>query len=338
MKETGTAEMLDAEYRSRLEPHRRKITAHCYRMLGSLCDAQDVTQDVLIRAWQRLGEVKAVDSTRAWLYKIATNACLDLLRSRRRRTLPHADGKAAGVGDPFGPAREEYWVEPAPDSLFDLADDAAKGPEAQASLRESVSLAFITALQCLPPKQRAALLMIDVLQWQTAETAELLATSVASLNSLLQRARNGVSERTRKSELQSEVSDRDEENLVNRYIQTWESGDLASFTKLVSEDGVLAMPPVPQWFAGREDIGRFWASIKERWPTQFRLVPARANGNAAIAWYRQNVTGGAYEAHSIMLLDIQREHINQMIAYLMPNLFGPFGLPSTLSTGELKTP
>jgi RNA polymerase sigma-70 factor (ECF subfamily) len=327
------AQQRDADYLARLEPHRRAITAHCYRMLGSLHDAEDVTQDVLLRAWQRLAEVKSADSTRAWLYKIGTNACLDLLKSRRRRTLPHLLAAAARPDTPLGPPQEEIWVEPAPDALFDLPDDAARGPEAQASLRESVSLAFITALQYLPPKQRAVLVLIDVLEWQPPETSELLKTSVASVNSLLQRARRGIRERAPNPESPSQTSSADEETLVQRYVETWESGDLAAFSALLAEDATLSMPPLPQWFAGREDIRQFLVTLLPAWPAQFRLVPLRANGSPAIAVYRQEAVGGAHEAHAIISMGVRGGHIAQLIAFAMPDLFRLLGLPDQLPVG-----
>jgi RNA polymerase sigma-70 factor (ECF subfamily) len=324
------AQQRDAEYLARLEPHRRAIKAHCYRMLGSLHDAEDVTQDVLLRAWQRLSEVKSADSTRAWLYKIATNACLDLFKSRRQRTLPHMLGAAARPGTPLGPPQEGIWVEPAPDALFDRADDHGRGPEAQASLRESVSLAFIIALQSLPPKQRAVLLLIDVLEWRPPETADLLETSVASVNSLLQRARRRISERAPNPESPSQTSSADEETLVQRYVETWERGDLAAFTALLAEDATLSMPPLPQWFAGRDDIRQFLVTLLPAWPAQFRLVPLRANGSPAIAVYRQEAVRGAHEAHAIISMRVRGGRIAQLTAFAMRDLFGLLGLPDQL--------
>lgn len=326
-------ERQDAEYLARLEPHRRAIAAHCYRMLGSLHDAEDVTQDVLLKAWQRLAEVKSADSTRAWLYRIATNACLDLLKSRRHRSLPHMLAAAARPDAPLGPPQEDVWVEPAPDALFELADDAARGPEAQAALRESVSLAFITALQYLPPKQRAALILVDVLEWQPPETAELLETSVASVNSLLQRARKGISEVAADAGVTAPTSRADEESLVRRYVETWESGDLAAFTTLLAEDAILSMPPLPQWFAGRADISRFLVTLLPKWPGQFRLQPLRANGSPAIAVYRQEAMEGAHEAHAVISMGVSGGRIAQLIAFATPSLFGLLGLPDRFPAG-----
>jgi len=313
----------------RLEPHRRAITAHCYRMLGSLHDAEDVTQDILIRAWQRLAEVKSVTSTRAWLYKIATNMCLDVLKSRRRRTLPQMLAPAADPAAPLGaPLDEPLWIEPAPDTLFDLTDDDARGPEAQASLRESISLAFITALQCLPAKQRAVLLLMDVLEWRPPEAAELLGTSVASINSLLQRARTGIDKHTAKPAAPSLA---EEEALLQRYIDSWESGDLDAFTALLAQDATLSMPPLPLWFAGRDAIGRFLATVLPAWPNQYRLLPLRANGTAAVAVYRQSIVRGPHEAAALTLIQMSDGRIAQLIRFGLPRLFGSFGLPQQLS-------
>jgi RNA polymerase sigma-70 factor (ECF subfamily) len=325
-----SAKPQDTEFLLLLEPHRRAITSHCYRMLGSLHDAEDVTQEILIRAWQRLAEVKALTSTRAWLYKIATNMCLDVLKSRRRRTLPYLLAPAADPAAPLGPPlHEELWIEPAPDTL----DDDTQGPEAQASLRESISLAFITALQCLPAKQRAVLLLIDVLEWKPPEVAELLGTSVASVNSLLQRARAGVDKRTANSASPSQTSRSEEELLLRRYIETWQSGDLAGFTALLAEDATLSMPPVAQWFAGRDHIGRFLATVLPQWPTQYRLVPLRANGTAAVAVYRQSTVGGPHDAAALTLVRVRDGRIVELIRFATPYLFRSFGLPEQLPVG-----
>src|SRR5262245_25986492 len=259
------------EFHAQLEPHRRAITLHCYRMLGSLQDAKEVAQESLLRAWQKLDRRRSADSTRAWLYKIATNACLDLLKARRRRTLPHIDTiQQSSTTD-----LDHLWVEPAPDWLLDVPDDAASRPEARASVKESVSLAFVTALQLLSPRQRAALLLVDVLEWTPQETAKLLETSVASVNSLLQRARRNVEMREESVARSSPVDD----ELLKRYIAAWESGDLDAFTNLLAEDALLSMPPLPEWYSGRAAIRRFLEGVMTAQPRRYRLVPLSANGS-----------------------------------------------------------
>jgi RNA polymerase sigma-70 factor (ECF subfamily) len=325
----------EESFRALFEPHRRSITVHCYRMLGSLQDAEEIVQEILLRAWQRQDEVRSTSATRAWLYKIATNACLDLLRARRRRALPHLVAPAAGMATRLGsPADERLWVEPAPDALLDVADDAAQRPDARVSLRESIGLAFITALQLLPPKQRAALLLVDVLGWKPQETAALLETSVFSVNSLLQRARKSVEERSRDAAPPEASSSN--AALLRRYITTWESGDLDAFTALLADDAILSMPPQPEWFAGREAIRRFLASVLAAKPLQYRVLPLRANGVPAVAYYTRPMTGNAaYEAAAISLLGLRDGLVSQMTRFASPRLFPLFGLPAQLPSGRL---
>jgi RNA polymerase sigma-70 factor, ECF subfamily len=325
----------EERFRTLLEPHRRSITLHCYRMLGSLQDAEEVVQEALLRAWQRHDEVRSAGAMRAWLYKIATNACLDLLKTRRRRALPHLVAPSASAGMRLGPPTEErLWVEPAPDTLFDVPDDAGQQPDARVSLRESMGLAFITALQSLSPKQRAALLLVDVLGWKPEETAALLETSVFSVNSLLQRARKSVEAR-RGDSAPPEVSSSDAA-LLRRFIATWESGDPDAFSALLADDALFSMPPQPEWFAGREAIRQFFAAIWSAVPGERRLLPLGANGGPAFAVYRRPVTPNAvYEAGGIMLLTIRAGRVSQMTRFAMPGLFPLFGLATHLPGGRL---
>jgi RNA polymerase sigma-70 factor, ECF subfamily len=256
-----SAQASDEPFRTLFEPHRRPITLHCYRMLGSLQDAEEIVQETLLRAWQRRDEVRSESALRAWLYKIATNACLDhLLKVRRRRSLPYLVAPSPTTATRLGPPTDErLWVEPAPDTLFDAEGDAGQRPDEQVSLRETIGLAFITALQFLSPKQRAALLLVDVLGWRPQETAALLETSVFSVNSLLQRARKNVATR-REETAPAEVSSADAA-LLQRFITTWENGDLDAFTALLADDALLSMPPQPEWFLGRASIRLFFAAI-----------------------------------------------------------------------------
>jgi RNA polymerase sigma-70 factor (ECF subfamily) len=326
----------EESFRTLFEPHRRAITLHCYRMLGSLQDAEEVAQESLLRGWQRQAEVRRSAATSAWLYKIATNACLDLLKARRRRALPHLVAPSANAATPLDPpAHERLWVEPAPDTLLDVADDAAQRPDARVSLRESIGLAFITALQFLPPKQRAALLLVDVLGWRPQETAALLETSVFSVNSLLQRARKSVESR-RGDDASPEASSSENTALLRRYIITWESGDLDAFTALLADDALLSMPPQPEWFAGREAVRRFLASVLAAEPRQYRLLPLGANAGPAVAVYSRPMTGNAaYEAAAITVLAIRGGRVSQMTRFTSPRLFPLFGLPAYLPSGGL---
>jgi RNA polymerase sigma-70 factor, ECF subfamily len=325
----------EESFRTLFEPHRRPITLHCYRMLGSLQDAEEVVQEALLRGWQRQAEVRSTSATRGWLYQIATNACLDVLRTRRRRALPHLLAPAASAATPLGPPADEgRWVEPAPDTLLDLEGDAGQRPDERVSLRESIGLAFITALQLLTPKQRAALLLVDVLGWKPEQAAELLETSASSVNSLLQRARKSVEARE-DGGAPPEASSSDAA-LLRRYITTWESGDLDAFTALLADDVLLSMPPQPEWFAGREAVGRFLASLLAVNPRQYRLFPVKANAGPAVAVYGRPMTStGAYEAAGIILLAIRGGRVSRMTRFTFPRLFPLFGLPTRLGDAQL---
>jgi len=317
----------EQEFHTQIEPHRRAITLHCYRMLGALQEAEEIAQDSLLRAWQRLDQRRAPGSTRAWLYKIATNACLDVLKVRRRRALPHLLGLAASPTAGLGtPLPDSVRIEPAPDALFDVADEAAPGPDHRVSLRESVGLAFITALQLLSPKQRAALLLVDVLDWRPEDTASLLDTTVASVNSLLQRARKNVESRAG-DDLASGPAD---DALLRRYIATWESGDLDAFAELLAEDARLVMPPQAEWYDGRAAICQFLAHIMATRPYRYRLVPVAANRQAAVAVYTAPRTGGEFRAAAIHVIAMRDGRVTQMTRFAAPHLFPRFGLPTQL--------
>jgi len=318
----------DQDFLTQLEPQRRAITAHCYRMLGSLHDAEELAQDSLLRAWQRLDELRSSAATKAWLYRIATNACLDRLKQRRRRVQSHDIGPKADPERPLGGAdAEQLWVEPAPDSLFELAGDTEQRPDARAEMRESISLAFVTALQLLPPKQRAALLLVDVLGWRPRETAELLETTEVSVNSLLQRARKSVDKHDAPA---APGPGPDDAEVLRRYIAIWESGDIAAFTALLTNDAIMSMPPQVEWFAGPGSIARFLARARERSPWQYRFVPLRANGAPALAVYTRPLSGGPYRAAGITVFVVRGGQVAQVTRFVMPSLFPRFGLAESL--------
>ncbi len=326
----------EQSFQTLLEPHRRAITLHCYRLLGSIQDAEEVVQESLLRAWQRQAELRSAGATRSWLYKIATNASLDLLKARRRRALPHLLSPPTTVAKPFGPVSDEaHWVEPAPDTLLDVADDPVREPEARVSLRESVGLAFITALQLLSPKQRAALLLVDVLGWTPEETASVLDASVFSVSSLLQRARKSVSAHRGDDASMEEPAAADAE-AVRRYIALWESGDLDAFIALLAEDARLSMPPQPEWFEGREAIRQFLASALANQARRSRFIPVGANGRPAVAIYSRPATGDAvYEAAGIVLFATRGGLITQVTRFMSPRLFGLFGLRTFLPDDDV---
>jgi len=317
----------DSAFRSLFEPHRRSITLHCYRMLGSLQDAEELVQETLLRAWQRREEVRASSALRAWLYQIATNACLDQLvkTRRRRRALPHlvaASSTSAQIGPPVA---EQWWVEPAPDFLLEPADETRRWPDERASRRESIGLAFITALQVLSPKQRAALLLIDVLGWTPQQTAALLETSLVSVNSLLQRARKSVEARNDAAEA-TQLSSIDSA-LLGRFISAWEGGDVQAFTALLAADALFSMPPQPEWYEGREAIGQFFGAIWAKLPGDRRLLPLAANGGLGVAVYNRPTTANAvFQATGITLVGLREGQVSRIIRFGIPKLFPLFGL------------
>jgi len=316
------------------EPFRREIKLHCYRMLGSLHDAEDLVQETYLRAWRSFDSFEG-GSFRAWLYRIATNACLDALASRKhaQRLLPDQRAPASTLMPDGTPAADVAWLEPYPDSNLEGIADEAPNPEARYSSREAVQLAFVAAIQALPPRQRAALLLCDVLGWAAAEAATLLGGSTASINSALQRARDTLAKRypdgrppvpPRPSAAQQE--------LLDRYLRAWERSDLEGFVALLKEDATYTMPPAPQWYAGRQAIFTFfeWA-----WKAYegFRLVPTGANRQPAFAAYSRAKADAPWTAHSIHVLALERDAISTLTLFYKPTgprLLDAFGLPLTL--------
>jgi RNA polymerase sigma-70 factor (ECF subfamily) len=292
-------------------PYRRELQVHCYRMLGSLHDAEDLVQETMLRAWRRLGAFEGRTSLRRWLYAIATNACLNMLE-REPRVLLFPTG---GDADP-PPLARVSWLEPYPDSL--LPDAAAGDPQARLDLRESVTLAFLAAIQHLPPRQRAMLVLFDVLAWSAAEIAELLETSVPAVNSGLQRARGTLESRPAPRPTQ-----REERLLVERFVAAWERVDIEGLVELLREDAVLAMPPEPIWFDGCEAVGKFFATVPADGDlTRITLVPTRANLRPAVAAYFDG------QAYGIMVFEIADGRITEIVGFAdAAKSFDRFGLP-----------
>jgi RNA polymerase sigma-70 factor (ECF subfamily) len=316
-----------------VEPYRRELRIHCYRMLGSLQDAEDALQDTLLRAWRHLDGLAGPDALRAWLYRIATNRCLSLRAATARRQAIELQLDALIASPANGAASETTSLQPFPDRLLPYAGPAVQDPEATVELRENVELAFIAALQLLPPRQRAILILRDVLGWSTAEVAELLDTSVAAVNSAMQRARATLERERgggRLSRLHRPASPSAERDLVDRFIATWRALDIEAFVSLLREDALLTMPPYPAGFEGPEAIGRFLAAVPaEGRLDHIRLVATRANGQPALAAYGP-AEDGELSAYGIMVLTMQDEAIIAITGFLGTELFRYFALPAAL--------
>ncbi len=295
----------EAAFQRLTDKYRRELLVHCYRMLGSLDDAEDMLQETLLRAWRGLESFQGRSPVRSWLYKIATNVCLDLIASRKRRALPNLALAAANPGDPLpGPSEELVWLEPVPDALIDLRPSA--NPEAYYDARESVELAFLATLQTLPGRQRAVLILRDVLGWTANEVAELLGSSAASVNSALQRAR--VAMKAYRKSKRAEMSRADSEqttSLLARYVDAWQAADTRKLVALLRDDVVFTMPPLPLWYRGSEAVAWFLGTQLFAGDGQgrFRLEAARANASPAFALYRRD-EAGIYRLGALQVLVI----------------------------------
>jgi len=310
-----------------IDPYRRQLLVHCYRILGSFEDAEDMLQETLLRVWKRIDSFEGRSSLRAWLYKIATNAALDALDKRRVRGLPK---ELYARGDPTqplpAPAQEVNWIEP-------ISDEWVEGqpymyPEARYELRESITLAFVAALQKLPGRQRAVLLLCDVMGWSSNEAAEILDMTTAAVNSALQRARETLKQpaerKTRPSRLNEQLS-----TLLARYVAAWETADSAALIAVLREDVALTMPPLPVWFSGRADVKKFLDGylFKSMDPFKVRLEAVQANGSPAFATYQMD-QNGIYRAAAIQILTVENGLITEINDYLTfdGKLFSRFNL------------
>jgi RNA polymerase sigma-70 factor (ECF subfamily) len=321
-------------FRRLVEPHRGALHAHCYRMLGSLHDAEDALQEALIGAWRGLTRFEHRSTLRSWLYTIATNACLDLIARRPKRVLPIDYGPpTAPQIDPGEPLVESVWVEPYPDEMLGVEDGYAV-PEARYEQREAVELAFIAALQHLPATQRAVLILREVLGFSAREVAESLETTVASVNSALQRARKSVDDRLPEQSQQETLRSLGDErirDLVEAYVDAWARGDVEALRALLAEDAVFSMPPWVSWWRGRETIAGFAPTAAE-FCAASRTVPTRANGQPAVAYYHLDAETGRYVAAALDLLTLEGAWIKEITAFVSPDLFPRFGLPPELES------
>lgn len=335
---TRLHDLTPQEFSTITEPHRRALLAHCYRMLGALQDAEDLVQETMLRAWQHRETYAGRAAVRAWLYRIATNLCLDTLAQRKRRTLPVALQAAADLDDPIpADVNEPIWLEPFPDAL--LAPEAML-PEARFAVRERIDLAFLVLLQQLPPRQRAVLLLRDVLDWQASEVAQLLHLTVPAVKSLLFRARQTLAQQTNNGakldEIRFNQPDTVTQRLLQQYTTAWEQADIVGFVALLKEDATFSMPPIPAWYQGRQTIASLVGKTVFRGPAQgrWRLQPTRANGQPAFGLYRigEQQPDGAmlYHAYGIQVVTWDGTHIADMTTFRVPVLFSKFNLPDQL--------
>ena len=311
-----------------LEQHRRELTAYCYRMLGSPFEAEDAVQDTLLRAWRSLDRFEGRSAVRSWLYRIATNVCLDMLNGRERRARPMD----------LGPSREPEianlhtlpevtWIEPVPESAIVGDGD----PADVAVSRETIRLAFVAALQHLPPRQRAVLILCEVLRWKASEVAELLDTSVPSVNSALQRARATLDARdTNASDPPAALSEADRE-LLARYVEAFQRYDMEALTSLIHEDATQSMPPFDMWLRGRDDILAWWVGPGIGCSGSRVIPTVSANGSPAFGQYKPSETGSGYDPWALQVLEIAGGRIVEFTFFLSTGTIFPlFGLPARL--------
>jgi RNA polymerase sigma-70 factor (ECF subfamily) len=307
---------------------RGELLAHCYRMLGSAEEAEDLVQETYLRAWRSYEGFEGRASVRTWLYRIATNVCLTAIERRGRRPLP--SGLGGPAGDPEAPVvagPEVPWLQPLPDAL--LAGEQTD-PASVAVSREGIRLAFVAALQYLSARQRAVLIMRDVLQWPAAEAAELLGMTTTAVNSGLRRARAQLAEVLPAEDELAEPADPDQRALLDRFAAAFENADVNGLAELLREDVALEMPPLLTWFAGRPDVTRFFASSPVfAAPGQLRLVPVMANGQPSFAAYQRG-PDGTYRAYAVTVPTVTATGIARIVTFFNPDLFGSFGLPTAI--------
>src|SRR5262249_10427587 len=327
------------DYDRLIEPHRAELRAHCYRMLGSAHDAEDALQEALLRAWRALPSFEGRSALRSWLYTIATNVCLTMIERRPKLVLPIDYGPPSDPHDgPGKPLIESVWVEPFPDAQL---GDATAGPEARYDQRESVELAFIAALQHLPARQRAVLILRDVLGFSAREVAATLDASPPAIDTALQRARKTVEERlpaqSQQATLRALGDDRLQE-VVNQFVDAWERADVDAVVGLLAEDVLLSMPPLASWFRGRESLAIFLAGWPLKRSAPRRLVPAWANGQPAFGAYVWDAEREVLHAHDIIVLALDGARIAELTAFLSAEHFARFGLPEEIDHTNGRDP
>jgi RNA polymerase sigma-70 factor (ECF subfamily) len=333
---TRTQHLVDAAragdegaFRGIVEAHRRELHVHCYRMLGSLHDADDALQEVFLRAWRALPQLESSEWLRAWLYRIATNVCLSAAAKRARRVLPIDHGPPVDPRqDPGEPLAESVWIEPYPDERLGV-EAGMTVPEARYEQREAVELAFIAALQHLPPRQRAVLILRDVLGLSAREVGELLGATVASVNSAMQRSRRALEERLPEQTQQDalrRLGDERIRDLVQRFADAFERADVDQIVGMLVEDATFAMPPYSAWYSGRRHIAESWL-MPAGPPPRLHVVPARACGQLAMGFYRLDREAGGYLPIALDVLTVSGERISEITAFRTPAVLRHFDLP-----------
>jgi RNA polymerase sigma-70 factor (TIGR02960 family) len=330
MTGTGSAGAGDeGAFRELTEPHRRELQLHCYRILGSMQDAEDLVQETLVAAWRGLETFEGRASVRSWLYRIATNRCLNALRDRSRRPR-----EVQTMSDALEPTRliEPVWLDPYPDVLLEGIPDRAPGPAARYEARESVELAFVVALQALPPRQRVALVLCDVLGFRLAEAAEMLDAGETSVKGALQRARAALKERLPNGDRERapRADSAGERRLVGRFADAVESGDVDELVALLTEDARLTMPPLPLEYQGQAAIGAFLRHREELRGRPLRVVPTRANTQPAFGCYLPDRETTIAHAHALFVLTLEGDQVCAITWFADKSVFSRFGLPRTL--------
>jgi RNA polymerase sigma-70 factor, ECF subfamily len=325
----------EAGFTAHVERHRRELQLHCYRMVGSLDDSEDLVQETFLRAWRSRSSFRfqGSRSLRSWLYRIATNACLDALARRPRRVLPHEVVPAADPQLAPPPPSDVAWLGPYPDHLLESVAPSDEEPEAAVVAKETIELAFLAAIQYLPPRQRAVLVLRDVLGWSAKETAALLAATVGAVNAALQRARSTLKQHLPERRLEwAPDSDPTEEerSLLQRYVDAHERADASALVELLREDARLTMPPTPTWYDGRAAIVTFHADQLFGPGYRWRFVLTAANRQPAVAFYTRPPGESEYRAAVIDVLRIEGGLIRRIDAFVLPQLFAAFGLPPTM--------
>lgn len=318
-----------AELEQHLESHRAELTAYCYRMLASPFEAEDAVQETFIRAWRAYDRFEGRAALRSWLYRIATNVCLDMLESRARRARPMDLGPAREpVADNLNVLPEVTWIEPIPDGSFALS---GSDPADVAVARESIRLAFVAALQHLPPRQRAVLILCEVLRWKASEVAELLETSVASVNSALQRARATLEAADVHGTDATPDLDDDDRDLLARYVAAFEAYDIDALTSLIHEDATQSMPPYDLWLRGRDDIFAWWLGPGIGCRGSRIIATVAANGSPAFGQYKPSESGTGYDPWALQVLELRGGKIEELTFFLdTERVFPLFGLPPRL--------